>query len=67
MILVKRRGWKLNYNVIVELNFRLFKKENQYFFIQYYNGYGEGLLAYKEFHSQLRAGIVIKPKLFSDY
>ena len=67
VILVKRRGWKLNYNVIVELNFRLFKKENQYFFIQYYNGYGEGLLAYKEFHSQLRAGIVIKPKLFSDY
>lgn len=67
VILVKRRGWKLNYNVIVELNFRVFKKENQYFFIQYYNGYGEGLLAYKQFHSELRAGIVIKPRLFSDY
>lgn len=67
VILVKRRGWSLDYNVIVELNYRIFKKENQYLFIQYYNGYGEGLLAYKEFHSQLRAGIVIKPRLFSDY
>ena len=28
------------------------------------NGY---LLAYKEFHSPLRMGIVIKPTLFSDY
>lgn len=67
VILVKRRGWSFDYNVIVELNYRIFKKENQYLFIQYYNGYGEGLLAYKEFHSQLRAGIVIKPRLFSDY
>ncbi|MCM1521849.1 MAG: phospholipase A [Muribaculaceae bacterium] len=65
--LVKRKGWKLNYNTILEFNYRLFKSENQYFFVQYYNGYGEGLLAYKEFHSQLRVGLVIKPRLFSDY
>ncbi len=65
--LTKRRGWKLNYNTVVELNYRLFAKDNQYLFIQYYNGYGEGLLAYKEFHSTIRAGIVIKPRLFSDY
>lgn len=67
VILTKRRGWALNYNTIIELNYRLFKNENQYFFVQYYNGYGEGLLAYKEFHSTIRAGIVIKPRLFSDY
>ena len=67
VILTKRKGWKLNYNTIVELNYRLFKRDNQYLFMQYYNGYGEGLLAYKEFHSQLRVGIVIKPTLFSDY
>lgn len=67
VILTKRRGWKLNYNTTVELNYRLFKGENQYLFLQYYNGYGEGLLAFKEFHSQLRVGIVIKPPLFSDY
>ncbi len=65
--LVKRRGWNFNYNTIVELNYRMFKKENQFFFVQYYNGYGEGLLAYKEFHSELRAGIVIKPRIFSNY
>ncbi len=67
VIITKRRGWKLNYNTIVELNYRLFKRDNQYLFMQYYNGYGEGLLAYKEFHSTLRVGIVIKPRLFSDY
>ena len=67
VILVKRKGWRLNYNTTIELNYRLFKNENQYFFIQYYNGYGEGLLAFREFHSMIRAGLVIKPKLFSDY
>lgn len=65
--LVKRKGWKLNYNTTVEFNYRIFPRDNQYLFVQYYNGYGEGLLAYKEFHSMLRVGLVIKPKLFSDY
>lgn len=65
--LVKRKGWKLNYNTTVEFNYRIFARDNQYLFLQYYNGYGEGLLAYKEFHSMLRVGLVIKPRLFSDY
>lgn len=65
--LVKRKGWRLNYNATVELNYRIFRRDNQYLFLQYYNGYGEGLLAYKEFHSMLRLGLVIKPRLFSDY
>lgn len=65
--LVKRKGWRLNYNTIVELNYRIFKRDNQFLFLQYYNGYGEGLLDYKQYHSMLRAGIVIKPRLFSDY
>ena len=65
--LTKRRGWNLNYNTVVELAYRLWKRDNQYLFMQYYNGYGEGLLEYNKFHSQLRVGIVIKPKLFSDF
>ncbi len=67
VILTKRRGWKQNFNTALEFSYRIFPRDNQYIFVQYYNGYGEGLLAYKEFHSQLRVGIVIKPKLFSDY
>lgn len=64
---VKRKGWNLNANVIVDLGFRIFKKENQYLFLQYYNGYGEGLLEYNKFHSQLRVGLLIRPKLFIDF
>lgn len=67
VILVKRKGWNLNYNTIIELSYKLGNNQNQYLFMQYYNGYGEGLLDYKQFHSQLRVGIVIKPTLFSDY
>ena len=65
--LTKRRGWALNYNTTLEFCYRLFKRDNQYLFAQYYNGYGEGLLDYKQYHSTLRVGIVIKPNLFSDY
>ncbi len=67
VVLVKRRGWRLNYNTTVEFYWRMRKNDNQYFFVQYYNGYGEGLLEYNKFHSTIRAGIVIKPRLFSEY
>lgn len=64
--LVKRAGWNFNYNTIVELGYR-FSKFNQFIFLQYYNGYGEGLLEYNKWKSQLRVGILIKPELFSDF
>lgn len=67
LTLVKRKGWKLNFNTIVEFSWRFHKKSNQYFFVQYYNGYGENLLDYNVYHSRLRAGIVIKPKFFSEF
>ena len=64
---VKRKGWNFNHNVILEVNYRIFKNENQYFFLQYYNGYAEGLLDYNKYHTRLRAGLVIKPAFFSEF
>lgn len=67
VIMTRRLGGFFDYNVAIELSYRIFKRDNQFLFLQYYNGYGEGLLAYKEHHNQLRFGIVIKPKFFSEY
>ena len=64
---VKRAKWKPSFNTIAEFGYKFLKNDNQYFFVQYYNGYGEGLLDYKTFRSEIRAGIVIRPKYFSDY
>ena len=65
--LVKRQGWDLSFNTIIDLAYRFSTKSNEYFFLQFYNGYGEGLLDYKVYKTQVRLGIVIKPKLFSEY
>lgn len=65
--LTKRKGWNLSYNTQIDFGWRMWNKANQYFFIQYYNGYGEGLLDYNRYHSMIRAGIVIRPKSFSDF
>ncbi len=67
VLLTKRRGWQLNYNTTVEFSYQITKGANQYLFMQYYNGYGEGLLDYNKFRSMLRVGIVIKPQIFSDF
>lgn len=67
LTLVKRGNWKLDFNTIFEFNWLYHRKSNQYFFVQYYNGYGESLLDYNVFHSRIRAGIVIKPRFFSEF
>lgn len=67
VVLIKRRGWKLNYNTIIELGYRIFRRDNQFLFLQFYNGYGECMLDYNQFRSRVRVGIVIKPRLFSEY
>ena len=67
VFVTKRRGWNFNYNTVLEFSYKLFNNDNQYLFAQYYNGYGEGLLDYNKYKSQLRIGFVIKPQFFSDY
>lgn len=64
---VKRQGWNFNWNTNIQFGWRIHKDSNQYFFADYYNGYGEGLLAYNQFHNRLRIGILIRPKFFSEY
>ncbi len=67
LTLTKRAGWNFNYNVQFEFGWRMWTKANQYFFIQYYNGYGENQLDYNKFRSMFRVGLVIRPKFFSDF
>lgn len=67
LTMVKRKGWNLNANIILDLSYRIFRRDNQFLFLQIYNGYGEGLLEYNKYHSSVRIGLLIKPKLFSDF
>ena len=66
LILTNRLTW-FSFNTQVELSYKFNNNENQYFFVQYYNGYGENLLEYNQFKSILRVGFVIKPQDFSLY
>ena len=67
MTLVKRKGWNLNFNTIVQLGYRLNHNSNQFIMLQYYNGYGETLLDYNQYHSRIRFGLLIRPQFFSDF
>ena len=64
---VKRKGWNLNFNTIFDFSWRVHEKSNLNLFAQYYNGYGENLLDYNQFHSRLRVGLIFQPKLFSEF
>ena len=64
---VKRAGFNLNFNTILEASWNVSKKTNLNLFAQYYNGYGEDLLHYNQFRSMLRVGLVFKPKFFSEF
>lgn len=64
---VKRSGFNLNFNTIWDFSWRVSDKTNLNLYAQYYNGYGENLLDYNQFHSRLRVGIIFKPKFFSEF
>ncbi|MDH6534503.1 phospholipase [Parabacteroides sp. 52] len=63
--LFTKRNSKMSFNSQVEISYKFKQTENQYFFLQYYNGYGENLLEYNQYKSMLRLGFVIKPSDFS--
>lgn len=67
IMFTKRKGWNLNFNTCVGFQWRMWNNANQYFYLQYYNGYGENLLDYNQFKSMIRFGIVIKPRFFSEF
>ena len=67
MTLVKRKGWNLNFNTIVQLGYRINHNSNQFIMLQYYNGYGESMLDYNQYHSRIRFGLLIRPRFFSDF
>lgn len=65
--LVKRAGFNLNFNTIVDFIWRVSDKTNLNLLLQYYNGYGENMIDYNKFHSRLRVGIVFRPHFFSEF
>lgn len=65
VVVNKRSVPNFSSNIILNLAVRLFNDENQYLFAEFYNGYGECLLDYKEYRQRLRLGFVIKSDLSS--
>lgn len=66
-VITKRGGVNLNANIILNASVRLFSDDNQFLFFEYYNGYGESLLDYKQYRQRFRLGIVIKSDFFNPY
>lgn len=65
-IFTQRKAW-FGFNTQIEVSYKFNEKENQYLFVQFYNGYGENLLEYNKYKNMIRVGFVIKPKDFSIY
>lgn len=65
VVINKRSVNNLSSNLTLNFAVRLFSDENQYLFAEFYNGYGESMLDYKDYRQRLRLGFVIKPNLTS--
>lgn len=65
-IFTQRKEW-FGFNTQIEVSYKFNERENQYLFVQFYNGYGENLLEYNKYKNMIRVGFVIKPKDFSIY
>lgn len=67
VVLTKRAGAFFDGNILVNFSVRLFSDDNQYLFLEYYNGYGESMLQFDQYRQRIRVGIVIRPNFFSIY
>ena len=67
MTFIKRQGWNLNFNSIINVGFRIRKQDNQFLMLHFYDGYGENMLDYNKYHCRLRIGLLIRPTVFSDF
>lgn len=63
-VVTKRGGVNLNANVELNFSIRLFSDDNQFLYVQYYNGYGESMLDYNRYHQRFRVGILLRPTFF---
>lgn len=63
LLLTKRAGHIFDHNITLRASVRLFNDDNQFLFMEYYNGYGESMLEYKQYRQRLRFGIVIRPRI----
>lgn len=54
-------------NVNLNLGLKISKRSNQYLYAQFYSGYAENLLDYKQYSCYFRLGFCIKPDFYSIY
>jgi phospholipase A1 len=64
-----RKGsqWDWKGSIQTQLNYRAFKNGNEYFTLQWFQGYSEDLINYAEKVSMLRIGFIIKPNYMNLY
>jgi len=60
-VVISPRDRFRSYNTQIEISFKPNNNSNQYLFLQWYNGYGEGLSDYDQYTSMIRLGICLKP------
>lgn len=64
-----RKGNRIDWrgSLQTQLSWRITERQNQYLSLQWFTGYAESLIDYKEHVNMLRLGILIKPSLFVFY